>query len=335
MRVLIVNGDEVRLLLPIAECIPLMSQTLAALGRGEAVMPLRQVVAAPGGWGALASMPAHLSSPAALGVKIITVFPGNHGTAFDSHQGAVLLFEPEHGRLLAILDASSITAIRTAAVSAVATAALARPDATRMALIGAGVQATSHLEAISLVRPLHRVAVWSRNEEHVRTFVENARSRYPFDVEGAVSAQAAVEGADIVCTLTASREPVLRGEWLRPGTHVNAVGASVRTARELDTAAVVRARVFVDSRESAQSESGDLLMARAEGAVTHAHIQGEIGDVLNGRVAGRRSAEEVTLFKSLGLAVEDVASAHHIHARAVASGTGTWVELGGGRGDGG
>jgi len=335
MQVLIVDQQQVRELLPMGECIPLMADTLAALARGQALMPLRQVVALPDGAGALASMPAHLSSPPALGIKVITVFPANHGTAFDSHQGAVLLFEAGQGRLLAILDASSITAIRTAAVSAVATRALSRPDATRLALIGAGVQAASHLEAMILVRPLRHVQVWSRNSEHLRTFVERARSRHQIEVEGAVSAQAAVEGADIVCTLTSSREPVVRGQWLRPGAHVNAVGASVRTARELDSAAVARARVFVDSRESARNESGDLAIACAEGAIGEGHIQGELGDVLIGRVTGRASADEVTLFKSLGLAVEDVASAHYIHGKAVASGMGTWVELGGGRGAGG
>lgn len=331
MQVLIVDQEQVRRLLPMGECISLMADTLVALARGRALMPLRQVVSLPDGGGALAAMPAHLSAPPALGIKVITVFPGNHGTEYDSHQGAVLLFETGHGRLLAVMDASSITAIRTAAVSAAATRTLARPDATRLALVGTGVQAASHLEAMTLVRPLRHVHVWSRDAEHVRTFVERARSRYGIEVEGAVSAQAAVEGADIVCTLTSSREPVLRGEWLRPGTHINAVGASIPTARELDSAAVACARVFVDRRESAVNEAGDLLIARAEGAIGDGHVQGELGDVLIGRVPGRRSADEVTLFKSLGLAVEDVASAHHIHTRAVASRIGTWVEFGGGR----
>jgi ornithine cyclodeaminase/alanine dehydrogenase-like protein (mu-crystallin family) len=332
MQVLIVDQDQVRQLLPMGECISLMADTLAALARGEALMPLRQVVTLPDGLGALAAMPAHLSSPSALGIKVITVFPGNHGTAYDSHQGAVLLFETGHGRLLAVMDASSITAIRTAAVSAAATRALARPDAARLALIGAGVQAASHLEAITLVRPVTHVRVWSRDPARVRSFVDRARSRGgEIEVEAAPSARSAVEGADIVCTLTSSREPVVRGEWLRSGAHVNAVGASVRTARELDAAAVARARVFVDRRESASNEAGDLLLARDEGAIGDGHVQGELGDVLIGRLQGRRSAEEITLFKSLGLAVEDVASAHHIHSRALAARIGTWVEFGGGR----
>jgi ornithine cyclodeaminase len=331
MQILIVNQSEVRRLLPMAECLDVMARTLAALARGEALLPLRQVLMLPGGQGAFGAMPAHLSSPPALGIKVITVFPGNHGTAYDSHQGAVLLFETERGRLLAVMDASSITAIRTAAVSGVATRALASADASTLALLGSGVQAATHLEAVALVRPLRRVRVWSRDHAHVARFVEAARKRHGFAIEAAASAREAVADADIVCTVTASREPVLEGAWLRAGTHVNAVGASLRSARELDSAAVARARVFVDRRESAANEAGDLLIPRAEGAIGDDHVQGELGDVLLGRVEGRRSEAEITVFKSLGLAVEDVASAHHIHARAPAEGVGTWVELGGGR----
>ena len=331
MQILIVNQDEVRRLLPMAECLDVMARTLAALARGEALLPLRQVLMLPGGQGAFGAMPAHLSSPPAVGIKVITVFPGNHGTAYDSHQGAVLLFETERGRLLAVMDASSITAIRTAAVSGVATRALARADASTLALLGSGVQAATHLEAVALVRPLRRVRVWSRDPAHVARFVDAARKRHGFAIEAAPSAREAVADADVVCTVTASREPVLEGAWLRAGTHVNAVGASLRTARELDSAAVARARVFVDRRESAANEAGDLLMARSEGAIGDDHVQGELGEVLLGRVDGRRTPDEITVFKSLGLAVEDVASAHHIHARAQAAGMGTWVELGGGR----
>ena len=331
MQILIVNQDEVRRLLPMAECVDVMARTLAALARGEALLPLRQVLMLPGGQGAFGAMPAHLSSPPAVGIKVITVFPGNHGTAYDSHQGAVLLFETERGRLLAVMDASSITAIRTAAVSGVATRALARADASTLALLGSGVQAATHLEAMALVRPLRRVRVWSRDPAHVARFVEAARGRHSFEIESAPSARAAVTDADVVCTVTASREPVLEGAWLRAGTHVNAVGASLRSARELDSAAVARARVFVDRHESAANEAGDLLIARAEGAIGDDHVQGELGEVLLGRVEGRRTEAEITMFKSLGLAVEDVASAHHIHARAQAAGVGTWVELGGNR----
>ena len=293
MKVLIVSQAEVARLLPMAECIEVMEDALSALARGQALLPLRQVLMLPNGRGAFAAMPGHLSDPAAVGIKVITVFPGNHGTEYDSHQGAVLLFETERGRLLAVMDASSITAIRTAAVSAVATRALARPEATTLGLLGTGVQAKTHLEAMALARPLRRVRVWSRDPQHVRAFVDRARARHGLDVRAAASAREAVQDADVVCTVTSSREPVLQGAWLRPGAHVNAVGSSVRATRELDTAAVVRARLFVDRRESALSEAGDFLIPRAEGAITDDHIQAELGDVLIGRAPGRRDAEEV------------------------------------------
>lgn len=331
MQVLIVNQAEVKRLLPMAECLGVMEVALGALARGEALLPLRQVLLLPGGQGAFAAMPAHVSSPAAMGIKVISVFPGNHGTPLDSHQGAVLLFETERGRLLAIMDASAITAIRTAAVSGLATRLLARPEASTLALLGSGVQAATHLEAVALVRRLRRVRVWSRDPAHAARLADGARARHGLDIQAAATAREAVEDADVVCTVTSSREPVLKGEWLRPGTHVNAVGASVRTARELDSAAVARARVFVDRRESAASEAGDILIPRAEGAIGGDHVQAEIGEVLIGCAAGRRSKDEITLFKSLGLAVEDVAAAHHIFGQARATGAGTWVELGGGR----
>jgi ornithine cyclodeaminase/alanine dehydrogenase-like protein (mu-crystallin family) len=331
VKILILDQASVRRLLPMAECIDVMAETLSGLARGEALLPLRQVLLLPGGKAAFAAMPAYLATPPAVGLKVITVFPGNHGTAYDSHQGAVLLFETEHGRLLAILDASSITAIRTAAVSGVATRALARPDASRLALLGTGVQALTHLEAIAHVRPLASVRVWSRDPAKAAAFAATARARHSLEVEAAPSAREAVAGAGVVCTVTSSREPVLEGSWLAPGTHVNAVGASLPSARELDSAAVARSRVFVDRRESAAHEAGDLLIPTAEGAIGADHVLGEIGEVLTGRVAGRRAPEDVTLFKSLGLAVEDLAAAHHVYRRAREVGAGTWVELGGAR----
>jgi ornithine cyclodeaminase len=216
-------------------------------------------------------------------------------------------------------------------VSGVATRALAREDAGDLALLGTGVQALTHLEAMLLARPIRRVRAWSRQPENVAAFADSARARFGVDVEAAASAQEAVAGADLICTVTSSREPVLKGEWIAAGAHVNAVGASQRTARELDGEAVRRASLFVDRRESALNEAGDFLLARAEGAVDDTHIRAEIGQVLSGAAPGRRSAEEITLFKSLGLAVEDVAAARHIHAAAERAGAGTRVELGGER----
>jgi ornithine cyclodeaminase len=273
-------------------------------------------------------MPAALGAPPAIGLKAITVFPGNHGTELDSHQGAVLLFEGGRGRLLAVMDATAITAIRTAAVSGLATSRLAREDAGDLAILGTGVQARTHLEAMRLARPLRRVRAFGRDPGRVRAFVADAAKRCGLEVEPAATAREAVEGADIVCTVTSSSEPVLRGGWLAPGAHVNAVGACLPAARELDTAAVARSSVFVDRRESALNEAGDILIPMKEGAVTGDHIQAEIGDVVVGRHPGRRSREEITLFKSLGLAVEDVASAQVVYRNAERREVGTWVELG-------
>lgn len=334
MKVLIVNQHEVAQLLPMPQCIEVMAEALRTLAEGKAILPLRQVVVLPGKEAALASMPAYSRTLDAIGVKVITVFPGNRGTQYDSHQGAVLLFEAEHGSLRAIVDASEVTAIRTAAVSAVATRLLAREDAGDLAILGCGVQARTHLEAMLQVRKIRRIRVWSRTPEHARAFAARESKRHAVEIEPTSSARGAVRGADIICTTTSSREPVLKGDWVSPGAHINAVGASLPTARELDTALVKRSRLFVDRRESALKEAGDFLIPRSEGAIGDDHIQGEIGEILTGKIAGRKSAKEITLFKSLGLAVEDLASVEHIYRRALEHKAGTWVELGGTRHEG-
>jgi ornithine cyclodeaminase/alanine dehydrogenase-like protein (mu-crystallin family) len=328
---LFVGQSDVPRLLPMAECIDAVEGALLALARGEAVLPLRQVTHLPGQNGLVATMPAHVGPLGTVGVKAITVFHGNEGTPFDAHQGAILLFDDAHGRLLAVVDATAVTAIRTAAASAVATRALARTDASELAIIGTGVQARTHLEAMLLVRSIRRVRVCGRDLARARRFAADAALRYGVPVEAAASVRETVEGADVVCTVTSSPEPVLRGAWIAEGAHVNAVGACVPTRRELDTAAVVRARFFVDRRESALREAGDFLIARSEGAVDDAHVVAEIGDVLAGRVEGRRTRDEVTLFESLGLGVEDVAAAHVVLVNAERTGTGTLFDLGGAR----
>jgi ornithine cyclodeaminase/alanine dehydrogenase-like protein (mu-crystallin family) len=324
---LVVSHDDVVRLLPMAACIDLMGETLAALTRGEGLLPLRTVLRLPGQRNMFASMPAVLGP--SIGAKVITVFPDNEGTAYESHIGVVLYFENTNGRLLAIIDASSVTAIRTAAVSGLATRLLARPDARTLAIIGSGVQAMTHLEAMCAVRDFTTIRVWSRHVPNAQAFVERAAARLGHRVEVAPDAEAAVRGADVICTTTGAREPVVRGEWISPGAHLNAVGASVATARELDSEAVRRARLYVDRRESVMAEAGDFLIPRDEGVVDNTHIVGELGELVLGRIPGRSSTSEVTLFKSLGIAVEDVASARFIYERARALGTGTWIALGG------
>ena len=322
---------DVRELLPMSECVDAMAGALAALSRGDAQLPLRTMMWLPERKGLLGLMPSYLGEPRCFGLKAISFMPGNMGTEFESHQGAVLLFEAEHGQLLAVMDASSITGIRTAAASGLATRLLARKDAGDLAILGSGVQAASHLEAMSVVRNLRRVRVWSRDEAQMAAFAEREGRRLGVRIEPSPSAQSAVKGADIVCTTTAARTPVLYGDWLVPGAHVNAVGACFPDTRELDTRAVVRSRFFVDCRESTLNEAGDFLIPRSEGAVTDDHILGEIGEVVLGKVAGRGSDDDVTVFKSLGVAVEDLAAAHHIYKKAVATHRGIQAELGGKR----
>lgn len=319
---LILGREEVERLLPMGECIDVMAGALSTLARGDALQPLRQVHWLPDRRGLLGVMPGALwdGDGAVLGIKVITVFPGNHAHGEETHLGSVLLFEAEMGRLLAILDAAAVTAIRTAAVSALATRHLAREDAGDLALLGSGIQARTHLAALREVRPLRRVRVWSRHPESTRRFAAEESARHGLSVEAVLSAREAVEGADLICTVTAAREPVLEGSWLAPGAHVNAVGACTPVTRELDSAAVLRARLFVDRRESALAEAGDLLIPLRAGEVGEDHIAGELGEILVGRVPGRQSAGEITLFKSLGLAVEDLAAARAVWRRALTPG---------------
>jgi ornithine cyclodeaminase len=321
-------------------CIGLMRRALAAQASGDAVLPLRTKLHVPGNSGLLGMMPGYLGNPRSFGLKVVSVWPANQGTPYESHQGVVMLFGLEHGEPVAMMDAGAITAIRTAAASAAATDALANDDAGDLAIIGSGTQARTHLEAMRIVRPLRRVRLWSRSRENAERFArrhgtgeeggagELKRAPGP-PIEVMESAEAAVRGADIVCTTTAAPEPVVRGAWLSPGAHINAAGACFPTTRELDSEAVRRARLFTDCRESCENEAGDFRLAREEGAITDAHLLGEIGAVFLGRLAGRTAREEITIYESLGIALEGLAAAHFIHARAVESGQGTWVEWGG------
>lgn len=311
MKTLILSHADVEELLTMNECIGVMEEALAALARGEVHNPLRQAIRAPGAPGLLGLMPAWRSSGTPYyGLKEVCVFPENPKRGLDTHVGTVILHNGETGEPLAILNASAITAIRTAAVSAVATKFLAREDASVLAVLGNGVQAKAHLRAIPLVREIREVRVYSRSGGNV------------------ASAEEAVRGADVVVTATSAREPVLRREWLSPGVHINAVGSSIAAARELDVATVAAASLFVDRRESTVNESGDYLFALQEGAIAGPeHIRAELGEILTGSARGRTRPDEITLFKSLGLAVEDLAAAAFLYDKAVREGRGTWIEL--------
>lgn len=329
MKVLFLGAGEVESLLPMADCIRVMEKTLRQMARGEATFPPRSVMSLPRGIGVLGLMPGSVGAEELMGLKAVSVFPSNEGTPYESHQGVVLVFETRHGSLRGVVDAGSITKIRTAAVSGVATNVLARKDVQELAILGSGTQAISHLDAMLAVRPsLKKVRVQSRNPANAKSFAHTESSIRDLEVQAVTEAKEAVKGADIVCTTTASVTPVLIGSWLDPGTHVNAVGASRQPSRELDTEAVARSRFYVDSRQSAFLESSDFLVPKSEGAVTDGHIVGEIGEVLEGKVAGRLKPEDITIFKSLGLAIEDLAAAQSVLSKASSTGAGTWLDFG-------
>ena len=294
---MILDENAVGSLLRMEEVIPAMERALTDFSSGKVVQPTRVMVPVAEHQGFLGLMPAYTG--AALGTKLVAFYPQN--TDVPTHHATILLFKPETGEPLVTIDGRLITEVRTAAVSAVATDRLARPDASVLAIIGSGVQASSHLEALKLVRNFREVRVWS--PRRAKAFAEE------HDVLAAPSAEEAVRGADVVVTATTSSTPVLSGEWLGPGVHINAVGAPRPDWRELDDEVLRRARVYVDSREAAMEESGDVITAE--------EIFAEVGEVVSGVKPGRRSAEEVTLFKSLGLAVEDVATAELVYRKAL------------------
>ena len=327
MPLAVFDHDEVERLLPMRECIEVVQEALRALDRGEYTMPLRSIFAPPGAAGGMAWMPAHRSGEKAVfGMKLLVIVPGNPARGLDAHQGAVLLMDGSTGQLKALLDASALTAIRTAAASAVATRALAREDSAVLAIIGTGVQARKHLEAIPLVRPIRRVLIAGRTPERAEAFVRSLPSQTPtpnlpgregeISVEPAASIEAALRDADVVVTCTSSREPVIRRDLLRKGMHLNAIGASRPPAHELEPAALPDVALFTDRRESLEGEAHEWRTAIAEGIVRPDHLRGELGQVLNGSVKGRRTADEITVFRSLGLAVEDVAAAQYVLAKS-------------------
>jgi len=324
---LLLREDDVRRVLTMEDTIPLMEETLRAFSTGGTVQPVRTAVPVQRHGGFVAFMPAYLTVSEAVGAKAVTFFPRNAERGLPTHLAVILLWDSATGALLSLMDGRLITEMRTAAVSAAATNALALPTAPLLAILGAGVQARSHVEALRLVRPLERVRVWSRTVARARTFAEEMSERYGVPVEPCGTAEQAVRDAQVIVTATSSQTPVLEGRWVAPGAHINAVGAPRPDWRELDSALVARCRLFVDSRAGALVEAGDVLLAIREGAITEQHIRGEIGECFAGAVPGRTSDEEITLFKSLGMAVEDVATARWVYQRAQARGTGESISL--------
>jgi ornithine cyclodeaminase/alanine dehydrogenase-like protein (mu-crystallin family) len=305
---IIASAEEVARLLPYEECVPLMREAMIALSQGRTKQLLRSILDLPEGR-AFGVMPGAMLDDGTFGAKLVSVYPHNFAAGGPSHQGVVVLFDPETGAPSAVLDAGEITAIRTAAASAAATDALASKAATHLAVLGYGEQARRHVEAIRIVRPVERLTIWGRDAAKARTFAER------MDGTACASVEAAVAEADMICTVTAASEPILKSEWVRDGTHINAVGSSRAGPVEIDNALVARARFFADHEEGVRAQGAEFIYAREAGLVGEDHLLGEIGEVMAGTLPGRLTETDVTIYKSLGSIVQDLAAARHIVAK--------------------
>jgi alanine dehydrogenase len=323
----LLTEQDVRHLLSMDDLIETMHSALVEFSAGRVVQPLRTVLEVGPQHAFFGVMPAYMPKRGALGTKLVTVFATNAGIGLPSHLAVIVLLDSTTGELLSLMDGRFITEARTAAVSAVSTRLLAREDAGVLAILGAGVQARSHLLALARVRKLREVRVWSPTEAHRHRFADEMRAETDAPIRVVDSPQRAVEAADLIVLATAAREPVIQSEWIAPGAHIAAVGACRPDQREMDGALVGRARVFVDSRTGALAEAGDIVLAIRDGCFEESRIAGELGDLAGGRLPGRTRPDEVTLFKSLGMAVEDVAAAHLAYVRATERGLGRGIPL--------
>lgn len=324
MRIL--NNADVAELLPMDQAIEVVDQVMRGVSRGEAQLPLRHVVPV-GGANMMGVMSGALSDPLCYGVKLVSLFPGNPARGLSGHRGAVVLFEAETGGAVAMMDAGLLTAIRTAAASAVATRALSRPEAARLTIVGTGEQAEHHLTAMLAVRPIESVHIVGRRAEKAADFAAHAAQAHPgLTVTHGTDVEAGIKGADIICTVTNSATPVLRGDWLEPGQHLNVVGASVASKREVDDAVIPRCAVFTDYMPSLLAQAGEVVEGLKAGLFSESHLKGEIGAVLNGG-PGRPGPSAITLYRSLGITAQDLATAHHVLIRAEAEGRGQVVDF--------
>jgi alanine dehydrogenase len=319
---LLLSEEDVRIVLSMDDVISAMRTALGQFSMRAVEQPLRTVIEVGLQKAAFGVMPAYIRHSSALGAKLVTVFSSNAGAGLPTHLATIVLFDSMTGELRAIVDGRFITEVRTGAVSAVSTDLLANRDAHMLAVIGSGVQARSHVDAIRRVRDVQAIRAWSPDRNRLAAFVREMQPRTGGSVTACESAREAVDGADIVVLATSAREPIVRSEWIGDGTHICAVGACRPDQREMDTALVARGRLFVDSRIGVLAEAGDVLLPMREGAFDERHIAGELGEVVTGTIPGRRSAAEITIFKSLGMAVEDVAAAHLAYEKAAERGLG-------------
>lgn len=312
---IILDREFVREHLTYEACIPLMRAAMTTLSRGETIQPLRSILKLADNH-MFGVMPGAMGERGAFGAKLVSVFPENASLGRQSHQGAVLVFDAETGAPTGLVHAGEVTAIRTAAASAAATDALARPESERLAILGYGEQAGTHLEAISRVRPLNRVTVWGRSPVKAQAFAARMSKKTGLAVTALPTVLACVEDADIICTVTASQEPVLRHDWVGKGTHINLVGSSYAGPAEADNTLVAASRFFADYRPGVLAQGAEFLRAKEAGLITDTHIIAEIGEVFDGSADGRTSAADITIYKSLGHVVQDLASASYLLEQA-------------------
>ncbi len=328
---IILSNENVADLLSMEQTIEVVGDAMVEVSEGRTTLPLRSIMAIGNG-NNMGMMPGAMAKPSCYGIKLVSLFPQNPKSGYSSHQGAIVLFEADHGAAIAMMNADLITAMRTAAASGVATRALARKDASRLAIIGYGEQGEHHLAAMLAVRSIREIIIGGRNLQSAAAFAEAAQSRYSArypDVSFSVaeSVRQAVENVDIVCTVTAADTPIVQGSWIAPGTHLNVVGSSIPSKREIDTDLVARSSLFVDYRPSTMAQAGEVILAIEEGRITADHIQAEIGEVIGGKAKGRESDDEITLYRSLGVAAQDIACAHYVLEQAKSTGLGTRVEM--------
>jgi alanine dehydrogenase len=324
---LILTRADVRRIIRMQDVIEAVERAHHEYAAKRAAQPTRTTVQLAGSTGAILPMAATIPNLDAAGLKLLSIFPDNREHGLPVLNAVVVLVDPTTGRCCALIEGGVLTAFRTAAASAVATQVLARDDAHTLALVGAGIEAGTHLEAIRSVRAITDVRVWSRSHATVETFLAEAPQGDGVRLTETATVEEAVRDADIICTLTPAKDPIVCGRWFAPGTHVNAVGTHWLDHREIDTEAVTRARVVVDSREAQQAECGDLMIPVAEGAITTDYFKDELGEILAGEKPGRESDDQITMFQSVGLAIQDVATARFLYQRAQAEGVGTEIPL--------
>lgn len=325
LSVRVIDGPTVTQLLSMGKCVDLMREAMALVSSRRCQLPLRWGL--PLDQGMLGIMPGSLADPACFGVKMVSLFPGNSDLGLSSHMGAMLLFESTQGRPLALLNAAEITRIRTAAASAVATDLLCPSDAKRLTVLGTGEQARAHLESMCCVRSFEKIVIWGRDPAKAVALAESFGKQTRATVVARMSREEAVAKAEVICTTTAADSPILFGSELSPGMHLNIVGSSIPSKTEIDSEAVRRSRYFVDYMDSTLAQAGELQQAVAQGVVTQAHVEAEIGEVLLGHHPGRRGAKDISLYRSLGVAAQDLSAAHFVYQQALKQDKGTAVSL--------